>query len=352
LKGGIYIRGVILAAGSGERARPLTEVLPKALVNIAGKALLDRTLYGLSCAGIQDVTVAIGFKASMIESHLKSREHEIDEGLDIHAVTVQDYGLGPLRTILTAISSFTDNEFLISPADAVVSPDIISGMINQYSKNPKNMMLAVDFAAESGTPVSVNKEGRIVGLGEPSPAGEISTGRSAMLLIADRTIVRYCQTALARGESRLVSVLNAMIYDGVPIYCYNVQGEWFDVDSLSDILRINRYFLAKPDVRDTEKCIFIPHGDLMEIGDSLTMKNSDIMIDRGVLLRGPVLLSTGTRIAEKCRIGPNVTIGSFVRIAGNCEIIDALVQDNSVVQAGSRIQNSIVCGAQTYHVEM
>jgi mannose-1-phosphate guanylyltransferase len=352
LKGGIYIRGVILAAGSGERARPLTEVLPKALVNIAGKTLIDRTLYGLSRAGIQDVTVAIGFKASMMERHLKSREHQIDNGLDIHIITIPDYELGPLRTTLTAINSLTDNDFLICPADAVVSSDIIRGMIDQHSRNPNGMMLAVDFAAESGTLVSANKEGRVVSFGEPSPAGDISTGRSAMLLIADRTIVSYCQTALARGESRLVSVLNAMTNDGVPIYCYSVQGEWFDIDSLSDILRINRYFLIKPDLWDTEKCIFIPRGDLMEIGDRLTMKGSDIMIDKDVLLRGPVLVSSGTRIAEKCRIGPNVTIGSSARIAGSCEIIDTLVQDNSVVQAGSRIQNSIVCGSQTYHVEM
>jgi NDP-sugar pyrophosphorylase family protein len=343
---------VILAAGSGERARPLTEVLPKALVNVAGATLLERALDGLSSAGLHEITVAIGYRASMIESYLKSRKYRIDDERDIDVVNVQDYEIGPLRTALTAINSFTEDEFLISPVDAVVSPDVICGMIEEYSKNPKSMMLAIDFFARSGTTVSINGNGHIVNIGDVLPSTKTSTAKSAMLLIANKTLVAYCEAALARGESRLVSVLNAMIRDGIPIYTYNVKSTWFDVDSISDILQVNRYLLAEPGARNTEKYMFVPQHDLMEIDNQIEMKGLDIIVEKDVVLRGPVLLSSGIMIAENCRIGPNVTIGSSVRIANDCEIMDSLVQDGSRVEAGRRISNSIVFGNQIYRAEM
>jgi mannose-1-phosphate guanylyltransferase len=343
---------VILAAGSGDRAKPLTESLPKALVNVAGKTLLDRTLYRFFRAGIQDVTVAIGFKASLVESHLQFLRNQINNKIHIDIVTVKNYEIGPIQTALTAISSFTDEHFFISPADSIISPDIISGMMDQYSRNPNGMMLAVDFGAKSGTRVSVDKMGRITGIGEFALRNEDLTGRSAMLLVTSRAIKEFCKEAIERGENRIASVLNTMIREGFPIHCYNVEGDWFDVDSLSDILRVNKHLLVNAEMEDIDNYVLISQGDLMEIGDKKTMIESDITIESDVIFRGPVLLTSGTRIEKHCRIGPNVTIGSSVRIAERCEIINSVLQDNSEVGPDSRIQNAIVYGTQIYTAEI
>ena len=350
--GGIDIRGVILAAGTGNRARPLTKSIPKALVNVAGKTLLDRNLHALSRAGIRDMTVAIGYKATMIERYLASHELMNRDESRVTAVRVPDYKIGPLRTALTAIESFPDDEFLIAPVDAVVSSNILSDILNQHSKAPASMMLAVDFAAESGTPVYVRSNGLIAGIGNSVPAGDLSVGRSVMLLIADRAIEEYSRSSLLRGESHLVPVLNQMIHDGVEVVCSDVKTQWYDIDTLSDVLTTNSLLLRTGDVQDFDSGFLVPLGDSIKTDDRLTLNDSNIVVGEDVTIQGPVLLTPGSRIEEKCRIGPDVTICPSARISNGCELINTIVHDSSRVPPNSRIENAIIYGRHRYDVEL
>jgi len=64
---------MVLAAGRGERLRPLTDSLPKPLVPIAGRSLLDRTLDRLVVAGIEDVVVNLHHLGAQIRTQLAPR---------------------------------------------------------------------------------------------------------------------------------------------------------------------------------------------------------------------------------------------------------------------------------------
>src|SRR5438876_8668451 len=66
-------RAMVLAAGLGTRMRPLTDALPKPLVPVAGRALLDHVLDRLANAGVTTAVVNVHHMADLIENHLKSR---------------------------------------------------------------------------------------------------------------------------------------------------------------------------------------------------------------------------------------------------------------------------------------
>jgi MurNAc alpha-1-phosphate uridylyltransferase len=66
---------MVLAAGLGKRMRPITDTLPKPLVGIAGRTLLDRGLDSLAAAGVETAVVNVHYLPDRIVEHVASRRH-------------------------------------------------------------------------------------------------------------------------------------------------------------------------------------------------------------------------------------------------------------------------------------
>jgi len=66
---------MVLAAGLGTRLRPITDTIPKPLVEINGRSLIDHALDRLVRAGVEHVVVNTHYKAAMIAAHLGGRSH-------------------------------------------------------------------------------------------------------------------------------------------------------------------------------------------------------------------------------------------------------------------------------------
>ncbi|WP_246731582.1 nucleotidyltransferase family protein [Methylocapsa sp. S129] len=66
---------MVFAAGLGARMRPITDSLPKPLVKVAGKALIDHCLDRFAEAGVERAIVNVHWLADQIEAHLASRKH-------------------------------------------------------------------------------------------------------------------------------------------------------------------------------------------------------------------------------------------------------------------------------------
>ena len=64
---------MVLAAGLGERMRPLTDELPKPLIEVRGRAMLDTILDRLEAAGIGEAVINLHYLGAKIEEHLKGR---------------------------------------------------------------------------------------------------------------------------------------------------------------------------------------------------------------------------------------------------------------------------------------
>jgi MurNAc alpha-1-phosphate uridylyltransferase len=71
---GVPQTAMVLAAGYGERMRPLTDTMPKPLVQVSGRALLDHVLDKLAQAGVGKAVINVHYLADKIESHVAGRK--------------------------------------------------------------------------------------------------------------------------------------------------------------------------------------------------------------------------------------------------------------------------------------
>jgi MurNAc alpha-1-phosphate uridylyltransferase len=121
------MKAMILAAGRGERLRPLTDELPKALVEVRGRSLLERHLEHLSSAGIEDVVINLGWHGGQIQERIGSGSAY---GLN---VAYSDEGDNILETgggIHKALHLLGSDPFLVVNADIYTDmpvPDVVLG---------------------------------------------------------------------------------------------------------------------------------------------------------------------------------------------------------------------------------
>jgi NDP-sugar pyrophosphorylase family protein len=324
--------------------RPLTNDVPKALLNIAGKTLLEWAVMRYNQAGIEDIVIAVGWKGSMIEDFVSSTN------ISARVVHVSEYEKGPLQTLLTAIETL-EGDFLLSPVDAIMEPDSLTGMLVYHAEIgvPEGMILSVGSEAESGTPVECNEDNLLMGIGNIKPETKNVT-RSAMLLLANTRIRDLCKSSLSDGKEKVVQLLEQFIQNGSPVHCFHVSHSWFDIDTLSDLLSANRHFLQKGGLQKAGS-VFVPSGDSIEVGNSVELK-SNILIGQGTTLQGPVLIHSDCKIDSECKVGPNVSISSNTTISRGCEVKDSVISGDSVLPAESRVQMSIIHNSRRYSSEM
>ena len=106
-------RAMVLAAGRGERMRPITATTPKPLVVVCGRTLLDRVLDHLGAAGIAGVVVNTHYLADQVARHVAAREAP---PIDVsHEEVLLDTGGG----VANALSRLGTTPFFVVNSDAL-----------------------------------------------------------------------------------------------------------------------------------------------------------------------------------------------------------------------------------------
>jgi MurNAc alpha-1-phosphate uridylyltransferase len=108
------MRAMILAAGRGERLRPLTDELPKPLVEIAGKPLIEFHLEALAGAGFREVVINQGHLGDLLSEALGDGSHW---GVNIHWSDEQPEALETGGGIFKALPLLGSAPFLVINGD-------------------------------------------------------------------------------------------------------------------------------------------------------------------------------------------------------------------------------------------
>ena len=116
------MKAVILAAGEGKRLRPFTETMPKVMLPVANKPILEHVFDALKNSGITEIILVVGYKKEVIMDYFKDYK-------DIKITyVVQDKQLGTAHALSKA-KNHIKNSFIVVPGDNIIDKKSITKLV-------------------------------------------------------------------------------------------------------------------------------------------------------------------------------------------------------------------------------
>ncbi len=229
---------MVLAAGFGKRMQPLTDRIPKPLVTLGGRALLDHVLDRLQEAGIARAVVNVHHLADQIEAHLRGRREPQIAILDERDAILETGG-----GVLKALPYFEGRPFMVHNSDSVWTEGARSNLrLLMEAWEPRRMAALLLLARRDSSigyegrgDFHLDASGRLIrkGPGETTPfvfAGVSILKPRLFDGIAERafSLNRICDRAIA--ENGLYGVV--------------LDGTWMHVGTPQALMEAERYFAA------------------------------------------------------------------------------------------------------------
>jgi choline kinase len=151
------MKAIVLAAGIGKRLQPLTNQLPKCLLKVNGRPLVDYYFDAFSKCGVDEAVYVVGHKAEMIKKRLGNSYL----GVKVRFIRNPIYGAsGSAYSVFLAKDEFTGEPFIISDSDMLFPSELLRVLIE--AKHNNVMMVENDPTRFSEEPVWVLAENGIV----------------------------------------------------------------------------------------------------------------------------------------------------------------------------------------------
>ena len=226
-------RAVILAAGRGTRMGTITEELPKPMLPINGKPMLEHIIARLAKAGFQQFLIITGFGGQKIEKHFKSSKYDIQ-------FAVQEPVNGTASAALLARGFAGSDPFLLSFGDILCDWSEYARMIEVFQKKPAaEAIVAVKEVDDPWQGAAVYEVGgRITRIVEKPPKGSsVTRWNSAGFYLFKPGLFTYLDKVQPspRGEYELTSAVEMMLSHRSELYISAVAGGWRDVGRPEDL---------------------------------------------------------------------------------------------------------------------
>ncbi len=328
LKGVIDIKAVLMAGGKGTRLRPLTCNIPKPMVPILNKPIMEYSINLLKKFGVEDMAVTMAYLPSIITDHF-GRGEEL--GVNLHYF-VEETPLGTGGSVKNA-EEFLDDTFIVISGDALTDIDIKKAIeYHRIKKSKATLLLKKEPVPLEYGVIVTDDHGKIIRFLEKPSWGEVfSDTINTGIYILEPEVLDYYK----KGDNFDFSkdLFPKLLRDKVPMYGYVIDDYWCDVGDLGS------YMQSQFDVIDRKVKVTL---NISEI-------EKGIWIDEGVKLSSSVKLHPPVYIGKNSIIGESVNIGPYAIIEDNCCIEEGaslkktIVWNNSKIGRNAECRGSVIC---------
>jgi len=242
------VKAIILAAGEGKRLAPLTTDMPKCMVKLFGKSLLERQILTLRSSGISDIVVVTGYKSEKIQIP------------DLRYIKNQKYDqTNMIETLFCAKNELTDS-VIVSYGDIIYEKKVLEKLIDSRnnisvivdedwekywkirSNNPledaETLVMDSDFnIKEIGQKTNDLRkiQGQYIGLMKFQNEGLVDLVRFyEKSKILSRNNLNPLNPNLPFEKSYMTDLLHGMIKEGFSIKAILISNGWLEIDTVTD----------------------------------------------------------------------------------------------------------------------
>jgi len=239
------MRALLLAAGRGERLRPITDTKPKCLVEIEGRPLLDYWLDLLFNAGIERILINTHWLACQVESHVAASRWRSRIDL-VHEESL----LGTGGTALANKNWLQGQPFLLAHADNLTDFDV-AGLLRAHQNRPRGCAITMlgfrtDDPSSCGI-LELDAENTILAFHEKvkKPPGNLANGA---VYVFEPTVL----DTIADMGKRIVDLSTEVIPRFLgKIRCVETDGYHRDIGNIDSLRRANSDFNNRAAVKET-----------------------------------------------------------------------------------------------------
>ena len=309
-------KGMILAAGQGTRVRPLTKDLPKPMVPILGKPVMEYLIEHMSRHGIKQIMVNVAYHHTKIEHYFGDGSrwgveigYSYEGGMDHGDIIPKPRGSAGGMRHIQDFSRFFDETTLVVCGDALLDLDIGAAVREHKAKGAMASVVALNVPPDQvqyyGIVVA-DKSGRIQSFQEkPSPEEARSTLASTGIYLMEPSVVDL----IPRGETFDIGsqLFPLLVQRELPFFVQNRFFNWIDIGRVSD------YWSVLQRVLRGEVAHMNMPGRQVRPGVWVGL-NTKIDWEQ-VHIEGPVYLGSSVKIEPGARIiGPTwIGHGSHIR---------------------------------------
>lgn len=219
--------GVIIAAGKGDRLRNISKGIPKTLLPVNGKPIIQWIIDGAKNSGINKFFVITGYGEKEIKEYFRKNPDK-----NVTLLHNQKWDGGNGISVLTAEKVITGNrKFLLMMSDHLIEEKAVKSFVKQNKKCPflaveEDLEKVVDI--DDATKVYIkNKQVKSIGKDLQN-----YNGVDAGLFIFDKSIFQHLKTSIKQGEDTLTDGVTEMISKR-NLYVYSIpkSANWIDIDS-------------------------------------------------------------------------------------------------------------------------
>ena len=247
------MKAIIVAAGPGSRLNPLTNEIPKCLLEVGGKTILERALEALRENGIEKIAVVRGYCSHLIDypnityyENPNYRENNI------------------LRSLFYAEGEMND-DLIFSYSDIVYSSEIVAKLmeceseialivdvnwIQTYEGRDRHPISEAELVkVENGKVVKIGKgvvspgeaHGEFIGLAKFSKSGAELMKASYHRVAAERPAAPF-QNAASLEKAYMTDMIQELVDNGSLVQSIDIEGGWMEIDTPQDLERARKLF--------------------------------------------------------------------------------------------------------------